>query len=323
MKIMHHNSSPIDIYNDEEFIKKWRPSEGWLVADGDDFVLPIHHSTLTQPFYQSYCRRAKLEIIALLTFIVLMLSFQAIKPTPAFWLHFIVIGALVLFAIIDRKTSALTLKNCRQKVEFLFNVKLVAKKIIIAFIPLFASLLFLQSWLTHHYNGFDNFVMQVGNYYPKINFDSSWRFISGPFIHADTQHLIINATLTLLFASMIPQVTVRKAFFLLASGAFFSHFFTFVFAQLFNSSFDALLGISGGSFTLLAYACACYFRIKHTHTAISLFTIFIISELSLGLLSSNTSHTAHFSGFSFGVLACVLSPPFLAGNLTPKVPLSR
>ncbi|MDC8832049.1 rhomboid family intramembrane serine protease [Alteromonas gilva] len=305
MRIMQPGSSPVDIKNDAQFIKKWRPLEGWLVADGDDFVLPTHHPVFARQFYASYCRKAHRDIIVTIIFFVLILSLLVTKPVEASSMYLVVFGLLFLFAVIDKKMSTMSLHNCQQKVEFLYNTKTAVKHMAVALLPCFIALFAVQVWMTHYFDGYENLIVHAGNYYPNVSLISSWRFITGPLIHADSQHLIINAVLSVLFASMIPRATRRNVLSLLIAGAVVSHFSTYLFAQYFHSSFDALLGISGGSFALLACAIICYLRMQRINTALSLLAIFVLSELSLGLLSNNVSHVAHLSGFLLGITVAI------------------
>lgn len=300
---MQPNSTPITVDNIDSLIKKWRPADGWLIADGNQFVLPTHHRVFGQQFYKAYCRKAKVDIAILLVCNFLILICFTVMPVAASAIHILLFTVLLILAAVDKYLSTKSVDKCKQKVAFLFNVKCAFNKVLTVFAPFFTALFILQAALPSYYDGFENLVKAVGNYYPSISLMSSWRFLTGPIIHADFQHLILNAVLTVLFACAIPQSTRSNLLSLFVLGAVLSHFLTYTVNLIFHTPFDALLGISGGSFTLLAYAIASYWRLKQIHTAVALFAIFAYCEISLGLLSTNASHAAHISGFVVGIFA--------------------
>lgn len=302
MKVMQPGGVTLDIKDVDGFVKKWRPIDGWLIADHSGFVLPTHHGVLGHKFYASFRRKARIDVVILLacTFLVSVL-FQVSNIDDS--LKYIVIfDLLFLLAVVDRVLSILSLKCCKQKVTFIYAFKRAFKKLAGIFVFFFFGIFLLQYYLTDYFGSFENLVMVAGNYYPNIELMSSWRFLTGPFIHQDTQHWALNGTLTLLFASFIPQGKKRHLFFLLFVGAVFSHWVTYVVHCFWHTSFDSLVGMSGGAFTLLAYAITYYVRLRHFNTVFTLLGIFVLGEFSADLIAINTSHLAHFTGFVIGIL---------------------
>ncbi|WP_370316376.1 rhomboid family intramembrane serine protease [Pseudoalteromonas sp.] len=304
MNIRKYGKKPKKIVEKELFIKNWRPIEGWLIEDKNNtFVLPINHSTLGEKFFNSYKTSVKrsflyLFLTALLVFAVL--TFTSISQPVE---HIIFFSMLFIFSSFDMGLSIKTFQNCKQKVEFLFEIHKSFKNTCLFFAPFFLLIWLIQLYASDKLGGLEPLVILFGNYYPEIDICSVWRFVIGPLLHGDINHWLINSVLTIIFASMLPTTKNILVFCLFYLGAVVSHITTFAIHSLYNTPFDSLLGVSGGAYTLLAYTISYYFHKKYLNVALSLFVLVIFTEISVSILSNNTSHSAHLSGLVIGFLA--------------------
>lgn len=205
MNIMRHGTTPKVLENLEPFIKNWRPIDGWLIQDeNDNFVLPTHHSTLGRKFYKSYKNSVKRSLTFLLLAVLLICVVFIFKPMTQTIEHIALFGMLLIFVTIDMGLSIKSLDNCKQKVEFLFDLQKSFKIVFLIFAPFFFLILLSQLYLSELLGGFEPLVISYGNYYPEIDIGSLWRFVLGPLLHGDINHWLINAVLTILFATMVP-----------------------------------------------------------------------------------------------------------------------
>jgi len=300
-------------------IMRWRPIDGCLIEEQDgSFVLPTHHSEHGNCFYHSF-KRATIRNVVLLLLLMLMTPVIFVVEPELQHIEVIVFFALLFaYAVIDMWLSVKSYEGCKQKAEFLFNLQTVFKKNAALFISVFASMASLQWYLSLKLGGFDALIVNYGNYYPEVDSHSYWRFLLGPLWHGDMQHGAVNATLTIIFASMIPANKHSITVALFSCGAVGSHIVVFLAQQIYPNDFDALLGASGGAYALVSYAFCCFCHKRHFNTAISLILLMVLSELSVSLLSNDASHTAHISGALIGAVIflfkCRASPD-------PSVPL--
>lgn len=302
MKIKKNEGIPVKIHDLDTFIKNWRPIDGWMISDNNQYVLPTHHSELGNIFYSSYRKKVKASLIAIafcLLSVILLLAFKPVENNQAFIMVF---SLILLFSICDGVLSVRNIESCRQKTEFLFNFKSTSELHSPPLALLMCAMYSIQWLLEFYFGSLESLVIFVGNYYPEITFFSSWRFITGSFLHGDLQHWILNTLLAILFASTIPRTKLLKIGSILILGAAISHCTTYFYHLAYDSSFDCLLGISGGVFALLAYSIIAHLRQNAKSTAATLFGIMVLSEVSLALLTDNSSHTAHISGFLFGII---------------------
>jgi len=307
MNIVKSGTEPKQLENLELFINKWRPVEGWLIEDKNNtFVLPINHSTLGQEFYNSYKASVKRSLIYLFGAMLIVVAVFIYKPNVNTAENILFFSLLFAYAFWDMGLSIRSLDNCREKTEFLFNLNKSFISVFTVFLPFFVLIGIVQFYSSKQLGSLELLVETVGNYYPEIDINSIWRFFTGPLIHADTKHLAINTILTIIFASMLPVSKKALIFILFYIGAVGSHVVTFLTATFYQSSFDALLGVSGGAYSLLAFTINFYLHQKNFYVAFSLFAFVALTELSVNLFSSDTSFSAHISGFIFGLVAYFL-----------------
>jgi len=303
MNIVKCGLKPKKLKNIDVFVKNWRPVEGWLIEDKNNtFVLPINHSTLGQKFYDSYktsVKRSFFYLLGAMLFVAVVFIFKPISNAAE---HILFFSLLFTYAIFDMSLSISSIENCREKTEFLFDLNKSFIGLFVIFLPFFVLIGLVQFYSSEQLGSLESLVKTVGNYYPEIDITSIWRFFTGPLIHADTKHLTINAILTVIFASMMPLSRKTLIFVLFYMGAVGSHVVTFLIALLSNSSFDALLGGSGGAYALLAFTISFYFHKKYFYVAFSLVSFVLLTEFSINLFSSDTSFSAHSSGFTIGVI---------------------
>ncbi|MDO6427506.1 rhomboid family intramembrane serine protease [Thalassotalea sp. 1_MG-2023] len=303
MLVGQYGKRPKKLKNLEVFIKGWRPIEGWMIQDENkEFVLPTHHSILGKKFYKAYKYSTQRSFVFLLISMLLICAALIFRPTTLIVQHISLFMMLLLVISIDMWLSIKSLNSCKQKVEFLFEIQKSFKGVFLLFIPFFCITLLLQFYFSDQLGSFEAFVMYYGNYYPEIDLSSFWRFLIGPLLHGDINHWLVNIVLTILFASMMPKVNKFFIFYVFYIGAVGSHIVTFFVHKLFNTPFDALLGASGGAYTLIAVTICQLFQKKHSNVALSLVALVIFIELSVSLLPNNVSHSAHLSGFSLGIL---------------------
>lgn len=297
------------IVNTRLFVNAWRPIDGWLVQELDKtFVLPTHHSKLSLLFYNAYKARVLKSAVYLILSIISICVFFIYRATLPPNEYIIFFSMLFALAFIDLKLSVITINSCKQKTELLFTLKTAYMSRLLLFGPFFCFILLSQFILTEYLGSFEALIISLGNYYPKIEFSSLWRFVVGPIFHGDFNHWLINAVLTTLFSAMVPTNSKKKLFLIFVFGAVGSHIFTFIIHQLFSTPFDALVGASGGVYALLAYAIAYYCVRKHLYVVTSLLMLTIFIEYSVDIISSDISHAAHFSGLLIGLVASIAKP---------------
>ncbi|MDP2562167.1 rhomboid family intramembrane serine protease [Psychrobium sp. 1_MG-2023] len=319
MNVKRYNTTPQKLESVELFIKEWRPIEGWLIQDDNgSFVLPTHHSTLGNSFFKSYKNSVKKSFILLL-FTMLLVSFVFLfrditQPTA----HITLFVMLLSIALMDMGLSTKSIDNCKQKVEFLFELKKSFPSVLLTFAPFLIFIILTQFYLSRLLGDFETLVISFGNYYPEIGISSLWRFLLGPLFHSDIQHWLVNTILTILIASMVPMRKTLLTFYVFYVGAVGSHVVTFSVNHFYHTPFDALLGLSGGAYTLLAYAISYYYEKKYFNIIISLLSILAFSELSLSILSNDASHSAHLSGFLIGIFIYKLKGNSCLTTLTKK-----
>ncbi len=307
MEIKKNGGIPVKIHDLDTFIKNWRPIDGWLISDKNQYVLPTHHSAHGRIFYSSYCKKVKTNLMAIVSCLLSVILLLVFKPVENNQALIVVFSLLLLFSICDGILSVWSINSCRQKIEFLFNFKSTSELHGPPLALLMCVMYSIQWLLEVYYGSQESLIISVGNYYPEIDIFSSWRFITGAFLHGDLQHWILNTLLAILFASTIPKTKLFKTVLILILGAATSHCITYFYHLASDSSFDCLLGISGGVFALLAYSVIAHLRQNAKSTALTLFAIMVLSELSLALLTDNSSHTAHISGFLFGITIALLN----------------
>lgn len=303
MYIQRAGKSPQKLSNLALFIRKWRPIEGWYILDQNGhYALPTHHSRLGKRFYTYYKRSVMQSLFVLMLAALLMGVILVTHPHLYTVKHAALLVGLLSIAAIDRVFSINSHENCKHKIEFLYHLQHFFKQVSIAYTSFFSVIIVTQWMVSAFLGGFEALVINYGTYYPLIELDSLWRFAIGPLIHADTKHCLVNAILTLLFASMVPITLKRASFGLFLGGAIVSHVATFITHSIVPTSYDALVGLSGGSYALLAYAFSYYCYKRYLNVAFSLLTLFVFSELSVTIIANNASHIAHISGFIVGLI---------------------
>ncbi|MEG3767122.1 rhomboid family intramembrane serine protease [Alteromonas sp. 14N.309.X.WAT.G.H12] len=333
----HHPA--VEITDLTTFIKKWRPIDAWLVEDSDgQFVLPPYHSTIGGDIFAAYRQTTiKNYGLFLLALMVICGYFFLIEP-KANINQLLVYISLFFIVSIDALLNILTLKHCQHRAEFCFNLHQSFRKNLLIYLPLFFIIGALQYLGCQLLGSTENVIITLGNYYPAIEVSSIWRFIIGPFIHLDIKHWLLNLTATLLFVSSIPSLasspstarnitTPKQLFGIFILGAIFSHIVTYavntsIYLGIATKN-DALVGVSGGSYGILAYAICYYsFAKKQFNIVFSLLGLAVFTLISPYLLQhSITSHTAHISGFIFGLLSYGLVYQSTASPADQPVPL--
>jgi hypothetical protein len=306
MYIQRTGKSPQKLSNLALFIKSWRPIEGWYILEPNgNYSLPTHHSQLGKRFYTYYKRSVVRSLYVLLLAALLMVGIFVTSPNWYVAKHAALLAGLLIFAAMDRVLSINSYENCKQKIEFLYDLQRAFQHLGVVYIPFFVVIIVIQWGASTFLGGYEALVIHYGTYYPSIELDSLWRFAIGPLIHADIKHWLVNAILTLLFASMAPILWRRVSFGLCLGGAIVSHVAAFITQPMMSISYDAIVGISGGAYALLAYAFSYYCGKGYFNIAFSLLTLFVFSELSVTIIANHTSHAAHISGFIVGIITYV------------------
>lgn len=287
------------------FIRKWRPIDGWLIQDQNGvFVLPSHHSLISQDIYRQYRKNLLRNFLILcLTTTFICTYFYFTEPQFLSQKTF-AFSLLPITAALGMFFSVNSFESFQNKSEALFNFQRHFKDRFKVFVPFYIAIGVAQFWSYHYLGGFEELVIRYGNYYPSIEIETSWRFVTGSIIHADFKHLLLNMVITVLFASTLSFSKSRYAYILFMFGAVASHAITsFASLHLYIGQSDALVGLSGGAYTLLAFSICYYlFKKKHLNIAFQFVLLIVYGEISSALLSNNSSHTAHIGGFIVGVI---------------------
>jgi len=304
MRIKHPSSTPEYIKCPNTFIKKWRPIDGCLIEESNgDFVLPTHHSLIGEEIYNSHKQSMKKNYLWSLLICICICIYLNFTSSEVKFNQLLIYIILLFIITIDNFLNTLTIGNLKIRAEFCYQVNNSCRKTSIIFIPFFIFIILAQTYIATLVGGTEQVIINYGNYYPEISVSSLWRFLIGAFIHGDYTHWGINMIITILFSSIIPSIKVKNIFVLFIVSAIISHVITYIVDTNFNSLNDALCGVSGGSFALLAFSiCHFSFEKKYFTIVFSLSTLVIFSTVSAMLLTNNTSHIAHLSGFILGGL---------------------
>lgn len=304
MRTIKPGGEPQIIDSVTRFIKGWRPVDAYLIEDKvGEFVIPTEHSRLGADFCVAYRHQSRKHALitcslAFIASLLLYLEPSVIELGAGLALIFV-----LLFSTLDSLLGGATNENCRARVEFCFYLNRAFKNNAKTFLPFFVAIYALQLGVTWFIGSTDALIIGLGNYFPNIQIDSIWRFLTGPWIHADIKHWIMNLLLTLMAAATIPTNKVSSLFGVFVIGAVGSHVIRYGMSFMMLSDTDALVGASGGTFALLGFSCMYRLIDKRQNCLVLTLAGFLIcSAGAAALMTDNVSTIAHVSGFLLGVL---------------------
>lgn len=153
----------------------------------------------------------------------------------------------------------------------------------------------------------EGLILEFGLFFESIERGQAWRYLTGPFIHANVVHWTSNsilACLTFAIATPIGRWWAVTAFFVTLLGSTLCVQLLAVVPRP-----DALVGISGGIFGLLGALAAVSGRFNRDLPQLLSFSVlsFIAVNVFISLLLvPNANETAHLTGaiigFGFGLL---------------------
>ena len=295
--------SPIrDIKN---FINKWKPIDAVQISQNRDghFVLPTQHAELKGEIYKSY--RHRLFSLSILLFVVFLLGAIMLQIIESQRLDlYTSFGGILFFICFDIFQSTYNQQRLNERALFIYRVIQNTWRFFIGVI-VFSILIFLMQLKAINYFGSnDALIISVGTYYEKVDLGEYWRFFIGPFIHLGFSHWLTNSVLTAIIASIGYSLIGVRILGVFLAGAIGSHVVTYIFSTFVYSKFDALAGMSGGTYSLLIFNIMyCYLIKRHVSVSLSMISLLFIISITSFFLSDDSNNIAHMTGSVIGLVA--------------------
>ncbi|MEM1144828.1 MAG: rhomboid family intramembrane serine protease [Pseudomonadota bacterium] len=151
-------------------------------------------------------------------------------------------------------------------------------------------------------------VSKLGVVYGSIDKGEYWRFLTGPFLHVDFGHWIVNFISLVFFAAMMSAFPNRILHLLLMisaiSGSAIAAYLRYTYTDSQTQLFDGFAGISGGVFYLQGFLLANAFRYAWWYPARTWVFLLLIVATNLTiptLIQTNTSVLSHVFGLCIGI----------------------
>jgi membrane associated rhomboid family serine protease len=313
--IRRHESQPPIARPLKTWLKQWQLLHNDWIATSENgrFYAPLAHPTLKHQLYlRLKCRqRIQLRIATLLLFAAtLILTYQGKGHSLAYlsslWLVWLVF-------VTDYRFITKDIKLLANKAEFLaatFNHRL--RLIFISLLMLITG--GIQFHLVINDYTLEDCIKLYGSWYQAISAGDYWRLLTGPWLHSGLKHWLINAMLLIMLVPMTFMICRWYCLAIFIAGACCGHVFAYEYAMVSASATQAVLGVSGGVYSLLAFNMVTYcggqkYGVKSLHKPVRLQIVFshgVIAILPV-FVGGTISHSAHMGGFVCGLIFAVVA----------------
>jgi membrane associated rhomboid family serine protease len=270
------------------------------------FLPPLIHGEFSDFIFKGI----KLKAIFVLK---LLLSLLFLHVTITFFMtltmHRVTLALLVIVVhfFVEYKFMHSDLIALQERSMFLYWIRKKINLLQLFFITCFICIGLAQLLFYLNSRSIANVVENYGLYYKEIDRGEYWRFITGPFIHSNFQHWVINFFLFYVGCIIHPRLASLKTLILTLTSAIVSGIAVYFinYRWQLNTKFDAFCGLSAGIFFVFALQTTVSFRFKDEFPKNFYITLLMYTLLNFLLPYFNeakTSNVAHLVGLLLGAL---------------------
>lgn len=278
----------------KKIVVQWNILSDLLVAEPESEVFkhPLRQPLLSGHIYARWRRQQVFALVFVSCSLIGQLIWTLwVGPTKALIgvsIAITIMLAILYWDFLKLKAPNLVAERSEFLSHFLNNKFLFIPPLILLVISVF----FLNAWETG-----DAMVYAVGSLPANIEQGEFWRLVTGPLAHSGYEHLILNYTIILILFPLACTDGWKIASTVLVLGAVISHAAYFVLHQYNFVDSDVLLGISGGTCSLAAFATlSAKFSTRYPYgfwfCLLALLCLFLIPPAFINPRNSNTAHLA-------------------------------
>lgn len=263
---------------------------------------PICIPQLTREIHRNIVRRHEAFLIMLsLAFLLVLATYLAWPADAKLMRALLLLGAGIGYVGFDTYFVQKKLQNLAERAMLIHFIFTSDTSLLKAFVAIMVVSGIAQFLVQQHVGGLDELIISYGAYFTAIEAGQWWRYLSGPFIHANALHWLSNLVIGV-FSIGIAGAFGRRTL-LLQIIAISSFSVLAVMFSPFGVRSDAFAGLSGGIFGMFGWSVAYFFRLRDHFPRLMWVSIALISLLNFtcaAVTSANASQAAHVAGFLMG-----------------------
>jgi membrane associated rhomboid family serine protease len=284
--------------------KKWFPLSRTLYSTptAAQYLPAVCQTELREQIHQQFkSKYLKLSYLCVaylfIVFVLMLLSSNA----DAYLNAAIFLAVCLAYLAADYWTMARRAELLQERALFFHWVITSERKLLWSLVSFLVFIGLTQAAYQTFVGPLDTLVEKYGAYYSEINSGELWRYLTGPLIHRDWVHWLVNTSMLVLALGLAERFAMTTVIVVFVVTMVLS----VVAAQYLSIGLpiDGFVGISGGVFGILGWCLGTSLRNKNQFPQyfwINLSLFIGVNLLIAGVFNANTSNTAHIIGTAAG-----------------------